>query len=135
MFSGFQRYVFSLRSWKGCEEEVSSGRPASRLFVQGVAPSSGCSLGTKTTRRLTKDVREYKGGLPGFKLRKTTELMAAHLEEEFRSDPFWPGKAGMSEFHFSRLFKRTTGLNPFPIFHSLKNGEGLGVYSERQTRA
>jgi len=88
--------------------EVSSGRPASLLFVQGVAQALAVHLARNYTE-LTKDVQEYKGGLPGFRLRKITELMAAHLEEEFSLIRL-AREADMSEFHFSRLFKRTTGL-------------------------
>ncbi len=88
--------------------EVSSGRPASPLFVQGVAQALAVHLARNYTE-LTKDVQEYKGGLPGFRLRKITELMAAHVEEEFSLIRL-AREADMSEFHFSRLFKRTTGL-------------------------
>src|ERR1700720_2657395 len=54
-----------------------------------------------------------------FKLRKTTELMAAHLEEEFSLIRL-AREADMSEFHFSRLFKRTTGLTPSQYFIHLR---------------
>jgi AraC family transcriptional regulator len=98
--------------------EVSSGRPASPLFVQGVAQALAVHLARNYTE-LTKDVQEYKGGLPGFKLRKITELMAAHLEEEFSLIRL-AREADMSEFHFSRLFKRTTGLTPSQYFIHLR---------------
>jgi AraC family transcriptional regulator len=98
--------------------EVSSGRPASPLFVQGVAQALAVHLARNYTE-LTKDVQEYKGGLPGFKLRKITELMAAHLEEEFSLIRL-AQEADMSEFHFSRLFKRTTGLTPSQYFIHLR---------------
>jgi AraC family transcriptional regulator len=98
--------------------EVSSGRPASPLFVQGVTQALAVHLARNYTE-LTKDVQEYKGGLPGFKLRKITELMAAHLEEEFSLIRL-AREADMSEFHFSRLFKRTTGLTPSQYFIHLR---------------
>jgi AraC family transcriptional regulator len=98
--------------------EVSSGRPASPLFVQGVAQALAVHLARNYTE-LTKDVQEYKGGLPGFKLRKITELMAAHLEKDFSLIRL-AREADMSEFHFSRLFKRTTGLTPSQYFIHLR---------------
>jgi AraC family transcriptional regulator len=98
--------------------EVSSGRPASPLFVQGVAQALAVHLARNYTE-LTKDVQEYKGGLPGFRLRKITELMAAHLEEEFSLIRL-AREADMSEFHFSRLFKRTTALTPSQYFIHLR---------------
>ena len=115
--SGFKD-TFLAALLEGLRGEVSSGRPASRLFVQGVAQALAVHLARNYTE-LTKDVREYKGGLPGFKLRKTTELMAAHLEEEFSLIRL-AREAGMSEFHFSRLFKRTTGLTPSQYFIHLR---------------
>jgi AraC family transcriptional regulator len=98
--------------------EVSAGRPAGPLFVQGIAQALAVHLARNYTE-LTKDVQEYKGGLPGFKLRKITELMIAHLEEEFSLIRL-AREADMSEFHFSRLFKRTTGLTPSQYFIRLR---------------
>ena len=115
--SGFKD-TFLAALLEGLRGEVSSGRPASPLFVQGVAQALAVHLARNYTE-LTKDVREYKGGLPAFKLRKTTELMAAHLEEEFSLIRL-AREADMSEFHFSRLFKRTTGLTPSQYFIHLR---------------
>jgi AraC family transcriptional regulator len=98
--------------------EVSSGRPASPLFVQGVAQALAVHLARNYTER-TKDLPEYKAGLPGFKLRKIAELMTAHLEEEFSLIRL-AREADLSEFHFSRLFKRTTGLTPSQYFIRLR---------------
>src|SRR3981081_1958593 len=115
--SGFKD-TFLAALLEGLRGEVSSRRPASPLFVQGVAQALAVHLARNYTE-LTKDVREYKGGLPGFKLRKITELMAAHLEEEF-SLVRLARAADMSEFNFSRLFKRTTGLTPSQYFIHLR---------------
>jgi len=49
--------------------------------------------------------------LPGFKLRRVTDWMADHLAEEFSLGRL-AEQAGMSEFHFNRLFKRATGRPP-----------------------
>ena len=115
--SGFKD-TFLAALLEGLRREVSSRRPASPLFVQGVAQALAVHLARNYTE-LTKDVRVYKGALPGFKLRKVTELMAAHLEEEF-SLVRLAREADMSEFHFSRLFKRTTGLTPSQYFIHLR---------------
>ena len=53
----------------------------------------------------------HGSALPGFKLRRVTDWMAEHLAEEF-SLARLAGQAGMSEFHFNRLFKRAYGLTP-----------------------
>jgi AraC family transcriptional regulator len=62
---------------------------------------------------------EYKGGLPGFRLRKVRDLMIAHLADGFSLIRL-AREAGMSEFHFSRAFKRTTGLTPSAYFIHLR---------------
>jgi AraC-like DNA-binding protein len=50
-------------------------------------------------------------GLPGFKLRKISDFMLSNLGEGFSLTRL-AKEAGMSEFHFSRMFKRTTGKSP-----------------------
>ena len=49
--------------------------------------------------------------MPGFELRRITDWMAGHMPEEF-SLARLAEQAGMSEFHFNRLFKRATGVPP-----------------------
>jgi AraC family transcriptional regulator len=115
--SGFKD-TFLAALLEGLRREVVSRRPASPLFVQGVAQALAVHL-VRNYSAPAKDVLEYKGGLPGFKLRKITELMAAHLDEEF-SLVRLAREADMSEFHFSRLFKRATGLTPSQYFIHLR---------------
>jgi transcriptional regulator GlxA family with amidase domain len=100
-------------------EERELGGPWLKTRVEtGVAQALAVHLARNYTE-LSQDVRGSKGGLPGFKLRKTTELMAANLEEEFSLIRL-AREADMSEFHFSRLFKRTTGLTPSQYFIHLR---------------
>jgi AraC family transcriptional regulator len=98
--------------------ELTSGRSASSLFIQGVAQSLAVHL-VRNYAAQTKDIQEYKGGIPGFKLRKITDLMVTNLEDEFSLIRL-AREAEMSEFHFSRLFKRTTGLTPSQYFIHLR---------------
>jgi len=60
---------------------------------------------------LSDDVHGATPSLPGFKLRRITDWMAAHMAEEF-SLARLAAQADMSEFHFNRLFKRATGVPP-----------------------
>ena len=88
-----------------------AGRPtASRLLVRGVAQAIAVHLARHYTA-LTGDARGETASLPGFKLRRITDWMAENLAEEF-SLPRLAARAGMSEFHFNRLFKRATGVPP-----------------------
>jgi len=59
--------------------------------------------------------REQRGGLPAFKLRRVTDLLETHLDEEFSLGRL-AREAGVSEFHFCRLFKKTTGFAPSRYF-------------------
>ena len=90
-------------------EEAARPR-ASRLFVRGIAQAIAVHLARKYTA-VTVAARGETSSLPGFKLRRVTDWMEAHLDEEF-SLPRLAEQAGMSEFHFNRLFKRSTGIPP-----------------------
>ena len=92
----------------------------SALFVQGVAQSLAVHLARRYTV-VTGTIRNHRRrwGLPGFKLRKITELMSRHLEDEFNLLRF-AQEASMSEFHFSRMFKSATGQSPSQYFIGLK---------------
>ena len=83
---------------------------ASRLLVRGVAQAIAVHLARNYTA-LTDDAPGEASALPGFKLRRVTDWMAEHMTEEF-SLARLAEQAGMSEFHFNRLFKRATGIPP-----------------------
>ena len=88
-----------------------AARPvASPLFVRGIAQAIAIHLARNYTA-LNETARSESSALPGFKLRRITDWMAEHLAEEFRL-PRLAEQAGMSEFHFNRLFRRATGVPP-----------------------
>jgi AraC family transcriptional regulator len=97
-------------------KEVLSHRCGGSLFVEGIAQSLAGHLVRTYADETTSD---YKGGLPGFRLRKVRDLMVNHLEDEFSLIRL-AREAGMSEFHFSRAFKRTTGFKPSQYFINLR---------------
>src|SRR4029077_12622514 len=101
---------------EGLHKEVSSRRRGSSLFVEGIAQSLAGHLVRTYAEETTQ---EYKGGLTGFRLRKVTDLMVTHLADEFSLIRL-AQEANMSEFHFSRAFKRTTGLTPSQYFIHLR---------------
>jgi len=90
--------------------EEASRRTASRLFVRGLAQAIAVHL-ARNYAVLSASPRGGTSALPGFMLRRITDWMAAHLAEEF-SLARLAAQAGLSEFHFNRLFKRATGLPP-----------------------
>jgi len=83
---------------------------ASRPFVRGIAQAIAVHL-ARNYVALTEALRGETSSLPGFKLRRITDWMAEHMAEEF-SLARLAEQAGMSEFHFNRLFKRATGVPP-----------------------
>lgn len=83
---------------------------ASALLVRGV----GQTMAVHLARHYVDfpDVnREDLSALPAYKLKAITEWMRDHLAQEFRLGRL-AEQAGMSEFHFNRLFKRAIGLPP-----------------------
>ncbi len=81
----------------------------SDLFVQGLSQSLVVHLVRNYLSDETDTLRHT--ALPAYKLRRATNYMQERLAE-----PFDLGRVaevvGMSEFHFSRLFKAATGLSP-----------------------
>lgn len=83
---------------------------ASPLFVQGIAQAIAIHL----ARNYGETVEEARSGspsLPGYKLQQITDWMADHLAEEFSLEQL-AAQAGLSKFHFQRLFKRALGVSP-----------------------
>ena len=66
---------------------------------------------------------EVRGGLPIRQLHKVEDYVSARLAEEISVDTL-AGLVELSPFHFSRVFKQTTGLSPLQF-----------VTRERITRA
>ena len=66
------------------------------------------------------------GGLPAFKLRLAREFINEHLEEEIRLAEV-AGAVGLSQFHFARAFRRSTGLTPWQylIFQRIQRAKEL----------
>jgi AraC family transcriptional regulator len=85
-------------------------RQASPLFVQGIAQAIAIHL----ARNYTLTVEESRSGspsLPGYKLRQITDWMAEHVAEDFNLARL-AAQAGLSKFHFQRLFKSAMGVSP-----------------------
>jgi len=90
---------------------------SSVMFVQGVAHAVAVHLVRHYLDCDTPVVRS--NALPAFKLRQVTQWMVEHLADTFNLATL-SHIAGMSEYHFSRLFKRATGLAPSAYFMRLR---------------
>jgi AraC family transcriptional regulator len=83
---------------------------ASPLFVEAIAQAIAVHL----ARNYAETIEESHTGspsLPGYKLRQIAEWMAEHAAEDLNLDRL-AAQAGLSKFHFHRLFKSATGVSP-----------------------
>lgn len=84
-------------------------RSASALRVQGLARLIAVHLARNYSE--ASDQHRDSPALPGYRLKQITDWMTEHLVEDFSLDQL-AEMAGLSRFHFNRLFKRATGLSP-----------------------
>ena len=93
--------------------ELAAKDGGSALFVEGLAQSLAVHL---VRHYMVVDTKlRAQNALPGAKLRRAVACMAARLDRPFDLDSL-AHAAGMSAFHFSRLFKKATGLSPSLYF-------------------
>jgi AraC family transcriptional regulator len=96
-------------------------RQASLLLVQGLAQAIAVHL----ARNYAEVIEEPQSGspsLPGFKVQQIRDWLAEHLAEEFHLDQV-AAQAGLSKFHFIRLFKAATGVSPSRYHINLRMDE------------
>ena len=92
--------------------------PASPLFVQGIAQAIAIHL-ARNYGVTVEESSSASPSLPGYKLRQVTDWMAEHVAEDFSLDRL-AAQAGLSKFHFQRLFKRATGVAPSRYYINLR---------------
>lgn len=97
--------------------EVTNSTP-SALLVRGLGQALAVYL-ARTFTELREPKTDKHSALPAYKLKTITQWMEDHL-----SQPFTLGglaqQAGMSEFHFNRLFKRAMGIPPSQYLITLR---------------
>jgi AraC family transcriptional regulator len=85
-------------------------RKASPIFLQGIAQAIAIHLARNYTE-LVNAPRSGSPSLPGYKLQQITDWMREHIAEDFNLEQL-AARAGLSKFHFHRLFKRAVGESP-----------------------
>ncbi|HEX9425589.1 MAG TPA: AraC family transcriptional regulator [Pyrinomonadaceae bacterium] len=83
---------------------------ASPLFVQGIAQAIAIHLARNYAETM-EEPHSSSPSLPGYKLRQMTDWIAEHVAENLNLDRL-AAEAGLSKFHFHRLFKSATGISP-----------------------
>lgn len=98
-------------------QEFIDERHPSPLFAHSVAQA----LAVHLVRRYLdpRRVARRSNALQAYKLRRVVEAMNEHLTEDFNLASL-AQIAELSEYHFSRMFKRATGLSPSQYFIRLR---------------
>lgn len=96
------------------QRELTGQGAASPLLIESVAQAITVHLLREYHDADRNGVRR-RSAIPAFKLRKVTEFMQAGLADEFNLG-HCARLADLSEAHFSRQFKRSTGLAPSQYF-------------------
>ena len=90
--------------------DLEDGSPAGTIYGESLANTLAVYLVKRyAVRRVTPVV--YKGGLPGYCLKRVLDYVAARLEENITLSQL-AAIAGMSPHYFSELFKQSTGYAP-----------------------
>lgn len=98
--------------------ELTRRAETSALMIQGVAQCVAVHLARHYLDAEADDMFE-RNALPAFKLKQVIQLMEQRLAESFSLGDLAQA-IGMSEYHFSRLFKRATGRSPSQYFIQLR---------------
>ena len=97
--------------------ELVDSRMPSRLLVHSLAQALAIHL--VRTYRAALPTGRRSNALQAYKLRRVLDLMNQRLAQDF-SLATLAQAAQLSEYHFSRLFKRATGLSPSHYFIGLR---------------
>jgi AraC family transcriptional regulator len=103
-------------------------RKASPLFVQGIAQLTAIHL-VRNYADLIKEPQSGSPSLPGYKLRQITDWMKEHIAEDFSLAEV-AEVAGLSKFHFHRLFKQAVGEAPLRYHMNLRMHEAKRLLRE-----
>jgi AraC family transcriptional regulator len=90
--------------------DLDAGSPAGRLYGECLANALAVYLLNRYTVRRYTPV-PYKGGLPGFCLKRVLDHIRDNLEQDLSLAQL-AAIAGMSPHYFAELFKKSTGYAP-----------------------
>ena len=90
--------------------DLEDNSPAGRLYGESLANTLAVYLLNRyAVRRITPV--GYKGGLPGYRLKRVLDFIGEKLEEDISLSQL-AAIAGMSPHYFSQLFRQSTGRAP-----------------------
>jgi len=117
-----------LKSLLGLLREELMRREASPGFVEALAQAIAIHL-ARTYAAADEEPHGGSPSLPGHKLRQITDWMSEHLAEECSLERL-ASQAGLSKFHFQRLFKAATGVSPSHYQIDLRMNEARRLLRE-----
>ncbi|MGH8629698.1 MAG: helix-turn-helix transcriptional regulator [Burkholderiales bacterium] len=71
----------------------------------------------------------HTGHLSGRRMQRAAEYVRLHLSENFRLEDM-AAAAGLSAFHFARMFKKTTGLTPHRYLMNMRLDKAKALLRE-----
>lgn len=89
--------------------EAESDTPSGHLFTDSLIQT--LTLHLLSNYSTAKNATIVNGGLSGYKLRRVKEFIAENLEADLSLAEI-AAVAELSQFHFARAFRKTTGLTP-----------------------
>ena len=94
----------------GLRREAEAGCPNGRCYGETLANTLAVHLVAHHGSRMPR-VREAGRGLAKYQLNRAIDFIHGHLSQDVSLGSLAEA-AGLSPFHFARLFKRSTGLSP-----------------------
>lgn len=94
----------------GFQAELESQTPAPRIYGESLAVALAAHLLQNYTAHNTA-IRQYRGGLPKYKLNRVIEFINANLDQDVSLETL-SAVASISSYYFVRLFKQSVGISP-----------------------
>jgi AraC family transcriptional regulator len=113
------------------DREAGRGCPEGNAYAESLATMLGIHLARKYAAKQPR-IREPHGGLNRHQLGRAIDFVQAHFAQDIPLSAL-AAAAGLSPYHFARLFKQSTGLAPhqYLIQVRVERAKGLLLHSRQ----